>query len=65
MSHHWDYEPDKTRAERRERAKEKKRERMDSGKSVKLLYQLSMERAAKAKKENDERAAREKAAKKV
>ncbi len=59
MSHHWDYGPDKTKAERRERGKEKKRERMEQGKIVKLLFRLSMERAAKAKKESDERAARE------
>ncbi|KKL73615.1 hypothetical protein LCGC14_2073090 [marine sediment metagenome] len=59
MSSHWDYGPDKTKAERRERGKEKKRERMGAGKSVKLLFRLSMERAAKAKKESDERAARE------
>ena len=64
MSHHYDYDSDKTKAERRERAGEKRRERMEQGKSVKLLFKLSMERAARAKRESDERAARE-AAKKV
>ncbi len=45
MSSHWDYGPDKTKAERRERGKEKKRERMDAGKKVKLLNELAMKRA--------------------
>lgn len=58
MTHHYDF-ADKTKAERRERGKEKNRERMGSGKSVKLLHRLAMERAAKAQRESDERAARE------
>ena len=66
MPHHWDYGPDKTKAERRERAKEKKKERMDAGKGVKLRAQMIQERAEKAKREIDERlkAERETAAKK-
>ncbi len=48
MSSHWDY-ADKTKAERRERGKEKKRERMDQGKRVKLLDRLVQERAEKAR----------------
>ena len=53
MSHHWDYGPSKTKAERRERGKEKKRERMDSGKKVKLLTRLTQERAEKASQSNE------------
>ena len=66
MPHHWDYGPDKTKAERRERAKGKKKERMDAGKGVKLRAQIIQERAEQAKREIDERlkAEREKAAKK-
>ena len=45
MSHHWDYGPDKTKAEKRERKKEKRREDMDAGKRVKLLHELAMKRA--------------------
>ena len=59
VSHHWDYGPNKTKAERRERAGEKKKERMDQGKRVKAQQRLIEERAAKAAKESDERAARE------
>ena len=44
MSHHYDYDG-KTKAERRERYKEKRRERMDAGKRVKLLHRLAMRRA--------------------
>ena len=57
MTHHYDYD-DKIKGERRERRREKKRERMDQGKSVKLLYKLAVERAARLKREDDERAAR-------
>ncbi len=53
MSSHWDYGPDKTKAERRERGKEKKRECMDSGKRVKLLTRLTQERAEKASRSNE------------
>ncbi len=44
MTHHWDY-ADKTKAERRERYKEKRRTRMGQGKRVKLLHRLTMRRA--------------------
>ena len=65
MTHHYDFE-DKTKAERRECAKEKKKERMDAGKGAKLRARMIQERAEKAKREIDERlkAEREKAAKK-
>ena len=65
MSSHYDFEK-KTKAERRERAKEKKKERMDAGKGVKLRAQIIQERAEKAKREINERlkAERKKAAKK-
>ncbi len=53
MTSHWDYGPDKTKAERRERGEEKKRERMDSGKRVKLLTHLTQERAEKASQSNE------------
>lgn len=59
MSSHWDYPPDKTKAERRERAEEKKRERMNQGKGVKLRARIIQEKAEQAKRESDERAARE------
>ncbi len=55
MSSHWDYGPDKTKAERRERAGEKKKERMDQGKRVKAQQRLIEERAAKAAKEIEEK----------
>ena len=58
MTHHWDYS-DKTKSERRERGREKKKERMGQGKSVKLLYRLSMERAEEAKRLEDIRIAEE------
>ena len=54
MPNHWDYGPDKTRAERRERAAEKKRERMDSGKKLKLLSAIILKRSLEAQKEADE-----------
>ena len=65
MAHHYDF-AEKTKAERRERAKEKKKERMDAGKGVKLRARIIQERAEKATREIDERikAEREKAAKK-
>jgi len=44
VSHHHDY-ADKTKAERRERKKEKRREKMDAGKKAKLLHALAMQRA--------------------
>ena len=44
MSSHWDY-ADKTKTERRERKKEKRREDMDAGKKAKLLHALAMRRA--------------------
>lgn len=52
MSSHWDF-ADKTKAERRERAKEKKRERMDSGKGVKLRAQIIQRKAEEAEKEKE------------
>ncbi len=53
MTHHWDY-ADKTKAERRERAGEKRRERMDQGKRVKEQQRLIEARAAAAAKEIEE-----------
>jgi len=44
MTHHWDY-ADKTKAERRERYKEKRHARMGQGKREKLLHRLTMRRA--------------------
>ncbi len=55
MSSHWDYGPDKTKAERRERAGEKKKERMDQGKRVKAQQRLIEDRAAKAAQEIKEK----------
>lgn len=54
MTHHWDYSG-KTKSERRERGEEKRRERMNQGKGVKLLQAIVMERAAKAEREYQER----------
>jgi len=39
-----------TRAEKREQREEKRRERMDSGKKIKLLSQLTQRRAEEAAK---------------
>lgn len=50
MTHHYDFQ-DKTKAERRERGREKKKERMDAGKRTKLLHRLAMERAGVPLKE--------------
>ena len=55
MSHHWDYGPNKTKSERRERAGEKQRKRMDQGKRVKAQQRLIEDRAAKAAREIEER----------
>ncbi len=54
MTHHWDYSG-KTKSERRERGVEKRRERMNQGKGLKVLHQIIMDRAAKAEKEYQER----------
>ena len=53
MTKHYDFQ-DKTKAERRERAAEKKRERMDSGKKLKLLSAIILKRSLEAQKERDE-----------
>ena len=45
MTHHYDYAAGKTKAEKRERKKEKRRADMDAGKKAKLLYALAMRRA--------------------
>ena len=42
MAHHYQ---DKLKAERRERAEEKRREQMEKGKKIKLLHALAMRRA--------------------
>lgn len=54
MTHHWDYGPNKTKSERRERKRNKDRERMSSGKKIKLLNRLAMERAQRAQQRHDE-----------
>ena len=54
MTHYWDF-AGKTKSERRERAGEKRRERMGQGKGLKILHQIIMDRAAKAEKEYQER----------
>lgn len=54
MPHHYDY-ADKTKTERRERGKEKKRERMNQGKNLKLLARLAQERAEAAQKRYEEK----------
>ena len=54
MSHHYDF-ADKTKAERRERKKEKDRECMDQGKALKLRLRIIKERAEKAEKAQKER----------
>ena len=43
-----------TKAERREQKRTKQREKMDSGKKIKLLDKLTIERAIKARKKLDE-----------
>ena len=55
MTHHFDY-ADKTKGERRERAEEKKRERMSQGKKAKLWAQIvqQLAAAAEAKKRAEE-----------
>ena len=47
MTHHYDYSS-KTKAERRERSREKARERMGQGKRAKLLHSIIMDKAQKA-----------------
>ncbi len=54
MTEHYDFQ-DKLKSERRERAAEKKRERMDSGKKLKLLSAIILKRSLEAQKERDER----------
>lgn len=49
MTYQRDYE-DKTKSERRERRKEKDRERMDSGKRLKLMLQIIQRKSEEAKK---------------
>ena len=46
-----------TKGERREKAEERRRQRMDAGKKIKLLNRLAMERAAKAQQALDARQA--------
>ena len=53
MTKHYDFQ-DKLKGERRERAAEKKRERMDSGKKLKLLSAIILKRSLEAQKERDE-----------
>ena len=53
MTKHYDFQ-DKLKGERRERAAEKKRERMDSGKKLKLLSAIILKRSLEAQKEADE-----------
>ncbi len=55
MSNHWDYGPDKTKSERRERQEQKIRERMLQGKKAKLLHQIIMDEAKKAQEEYEAR----------
>ena len=58
MTHHWDYS-DKTKSERRERGREKKKERMGQGKKAKLWAQIIQDRAEEAKRLEDIRIAEE------
>ncbi len=53
MTKHYDFQ-DKLKGEQRERAAEKKRERMDSGKKLKLLSAIILKRSLEAQKEADE-----------
>ncbi|KKM99801.1 hypothetical protein LCGC14_1144180 [marine sediment metagenome] len=53
MTKHYDFQ-DKLKGERRERAAEKKKERMDSGKKLKLLSAIILKRSLEAQREADE-----------
>ena len=58
MTHHYDFQG-KTKSERRERGREKKKERMNQGKGVKLRARIIQDKAEEVKKLEDARVAKE------